>query len=145
MSITSLFTGHLWKIATGGAVILSLVLMSLLLSATFTNKDLTKQRNEMAQSINDPKTGYVALLSQARTNVATLRTQLEVQNVAIDKMSKESAAKLAESRRQLVLAQTKTAAMERQLGRFLATKPVGDTLEARIRDIDARAMKEFLQ
>jgi DNA anti-recombination protein RmuC len=143
MSIPFL-SGHIWKIATGGAAALALLLCALLMSSYFENRDLSKQRNTLAAQINDPQTGYIAQLAQARTNVETLKVEVDKQNKALDKMSAESNARLAAARTALAKAQAETKALEKRLAGFLATKPQGATLEARVRDIDARAMKEFL-
>lgn len=141
----NIFTGQLWKWATGGAAVVALILCGLLMTSYFENQSLTKQRNALAQQINDPKTGYIAQLSQARTNVAQLRQTIAVQNREIDRLSAESRARLAEAERRLAAAQAATRRMERQLAQFLATGPQGATLEERIRDIDERAMKEFVK
>jgi len=140
----SFFTGHLWKIATGVAAALALSMMALLMSSYFTNRDLTAQRDVLANRINDPNTGYVAQLAQARTNVAQLEKAVAQQNEAYDRLSTQSLNRLAESRRQLAEAQAQTRVMERKLAGFLATKPQGATLEDRVRDIDARALQEFI-
>jgi len=140
----SFFTGHLWKIATGVAAALALSMMALLMSSYFTNRDLTAQRDVLADRINDPTTGYVAQLAQARTNVAQLEKAVAQQNEAYTRLSTQSLNRLAESRRQLAEAQAQTRVMERKLAGFLATKPQGATLEDRVRDIDARALQEFI-
>lgn len=137
-------TGHLWKIATGAAGVLALVLTALLMSSYFENRDLTHQRSVLSASINDPKVGYIAQLAQSRTNVEQLKKEVEVQNVAYDKLSAESAARLADAQRRLAVAQAETKVLEKKLAGFLATGPQGATLDARVRDIDERAMKEFL-
>lgn len=140
----SLLSGQIWKIATGGAAVLAIILSSLLLSSYFENRDLMDQRNALSQQINDPQTGYVAQLAQSRTNVAQLKNQIEKQNEAYTQLSETSAARLAEAERRLAAAQRASAVMQKQLDGFLATAPKGTTLEDRIRDIDERAMKEFL-
>jgi len=144
MTLPSFLTGRLWKVATAGAAVIAAVLMVMLGVSYMQNRDLTAQRQALSSAINDPVTGYVAQLAQARTNVKTLEVRVAQQNEAIDKLSAESAARLATSRRELAAAQAQTRTMERKLAGFLATKPQGATLEARVRDIDDRAMKEFL-
>lgn len=140
----SLLTGQIWKIATGGAAVVALLLSALLLSSYFQNRDLSRQRAALAASINNPQTGYIAQLAQARTNVETLKVEVQRQNVAYDKLSAESQAALAAAQARMAKAQVETRAMERKLAGFLATAPQGATLEDRVRDIDERAMKEFL-
>lgn len=139
-----LLSGQVWRIATGAAAVIALAMMALLMSSYFTNRELTQQRDVLANRINDPKSGYVAQLAQARTNVEQLKVAVAVQNAAYDKLSAESAARLAESKRQLAAAQAETKVIERKLAGFLATKPQGSTLEERVRDIDRRALTEFV-
>ena len=134
-----------WKLATGVAGILSLVLISLLMSSYFEKRDLMDQRTELTRRIDDPETGYVAQLAQARTNVETLKVALAGQNKKYQDLSKESQARLAAAEARLTAAQAQTRVMERKLNSFLATKPQGDTLDARIRDIDQRFLQEFVQ
>lgn len=141
----SLATGQLWKIATGGAAIALLVVSALLMSSYFERKDLTSQRQALYTQINDPKVGFIAQLAQARTNVETLKAEIEVQNAAYDKLSAESKALLAQKTTELAAAQAETKTMELKLHGFLATKPKGDTLDERVRDIDSRGMSEMVQ
>lgn len=143
--IRQFLTGKLWKIATGGAALIALGLTILLMTTYIENKDLTKQRNELARQINDPKTGYIAQLAQSRTNVETLKEEVRYQNQELDRLSKESRERLAATERRLRAAQQETRQMEKQLAGFLATGPQGTTLEDRIRDIDERALQEFVQ
>jgi hypothetical protein len=133
-----------WKLATGGAAIIALLLTVLLFSSYKVNQDLTQQRAVLQKSINDPETGFIVQLAQARTNVETLKVEVERQSQAYDKLSKDSEIALAAARAKLAVAQQETKAIERKVAGFLATKPQGATLEDRIRDIDDRAMKEFL-
>jgi len=141
----NILTGQLWKIATVGAGILTIVLMGALTMSYFDNKELDKAKAELTARINDPKTGYVVQLAQARTNEATLKVQVERQTAAYKELSAKDQAKLAETERQLKLAQEKTRVMEKRLADFMSTKPRGDTLDARVRDIDDRAMEELLK
>lgn len=145
MDLLAPFTGQLWKVATGGAALVALVLSALLLSSYFENRNLVTQRNTLTASINDPKTGYIAQLAQARTNVETLKVEVASQNAAYTKLSADSQARLAASEKQLAAAQAQTRAMEKKVDGFLATEPQGATLEDRIQDIDNRALQELLQ
>jgi hypothetical protein len=140
----SFITAHLWKIATGGAAVFALVLGVFLLSSYSENRGLSQQRDAFAEKINNPKTGYIAQLAQARTNVEQLKTVVETQNAAIDRLSAEGAARLAASERRLAAAQAETRVLERKVAVFMSTKPQGVTLDERVRDVDSRAMKEFL-
>jgi len=134
MQLPSFLTGQLWKIATGGAAAVALLLSSLLISTYFTNRDLTRQRDALARQ-----------LAQSHTNVAQLRTSLEAQTQALDRLSKESKRSKESAQRALDIALAEKHTMEKKLAGFLSTKPQGATLEARIRDIDERAMVEFNQ
>jgi hypothetical protein len=144
MALPSFLTGRLWKVATGAAAVIALVLTVMLATTIMQSKDLAKQRDMLASRISDPVNGYVAQLAQARTNVETLTVEVERQNAAYDKLSVESQSRLAAAQARLTEAQAATKTMERKLAGFLATGPKGTTLEARVRDIDERAMKEFL-
>lgn len=142
--MTSLLTGRLWKVATAGALIIIFALGTLLTSTYLQNRDIMKQRDVLAKKIDDPTSGYIAQLAQARTNVLTLTAEVDRQNAAYDKLSVESQTRLRDAEARLAVAQAETRALERKVAGFLATKPQGATLEDRVRDIDDRAMKEFL-
>ncbi len=143
--VPSFLQGQLWKVGALAAGVLSVVLTGLLIAATFETRDMTKQRNELSRQINDPATGYVARLAQSRTNEAQLADALEVQKKKFQAAAEVNNAKLKETEAALKQAQAQTAAMEARLKGFLATKPRGNTLEERIRDIDARGLKEMVQ
>jgi glycosyltransferase A (GT-A) superfamily protein (DUF2064 family) len=145
IALPGFLTGSLWKVATAGIGIVSLVLVSLLMSSYFENRDLLSQRTALMQTINDPVTGYVAKLAQARTNVATLTKSLDHQKKSFQALEATSNTKLKASEAQLAAAQAKTKSMEVRLNSFLATKPQGATPGARIRDIDERGLKEMVK
>jgi hypothetical protein len=136
---------NIWKIATGAAGVVSLVLISLLMTTYFENRDLLNQRTVLMKSINDPLTGYVAQLAQAHTNEETLKTTVTRQTVAYNQLSRDSQAKLAAAEAALKVQQGVTRQMEVKLHDFMATKPKGATLEDRVRDIDTRAMSELVE
>jgi len=144
MMLPPFLSANLWKIATGCAAALSIILSALLLSAHFESQTLEHQRDQLTAQIADPQTGYVAKLAQARTNTEQLKAALDQQTEAYHKLSVESENRLADARRKLILAQAQTSKMEKRLQNFLSTTPQGTTLESRIRDIDARALKEFI-
>lgn len=134
----------LWKIATIGTGILTAILAGLLIKSYFENRELTQQRSALYAEINDPKTGYVVRLAQETTNVETLKVALDTQRRSFEVKAAERASVLANTQRQLADAQARTRTMQLKLDRFLSTKPQGATLEDRIRDIDRRALSEFL-
>lgn len=145
MVLPSFLTGPIWKIATIGAGVVSLVLVALLMSSYFERQDLLKQRAALELRINDPKTGYVAQLAQATTNVATLKVAVERQTKQLKDFEAASNAQLKATEAQLKVAQEQTRVSQLKLNRFLATKPQGATLEDRVRDIDARALAELIK
>lgn len=136
-------TSLIWKIATGAVALITIALMGLLLATYFENRDLMKQRDTLSMSINDPRTGYVAQLAQARTNVETLKAEVSRQNQAYSNLSASSEARLADATRRLAAAQRETRIIEQKLAVFLSTEPQGSTLEAQVLDIDNRILKEL--
>lgn len=138
-------TSIIWKIATGLVGFITVVLMGLLVATYFENRELMTQRDQLAVSINDPRTGYVARLAQSRTNVQTLKAEVERQSAAYVKLSAESQARLAAAERRLAIAQRATREMEARLAVFLSQPPQGATLEERVLDIDERILKELSQ
>lgn len=142
----SLLTGGtLWKAATIGAGLITLILIGFLVAANVENHDLMKQRQELVTQITDPNTGYVAQLAQSRTNVATLTTQLDTQRKSFEIKAAEREKVLADTQRKLNLAQAKTKEMEVRLDKFLSTGPQGTSLEERVRDIDTRGLAEMVK
>lgn len=133
-----------WKLATGGAALLAVVLSAFLMSSYFENRDLMAQRNELTRQINDPKTGFVARMAQAQTNIETLKAAVESQNDAYQRLSNESTARVNGLRAEVLAAQKRERIVTEKLQQFLATKPQGATLEERIADIDRRALSELM-
>lgn len=135
-----------WKIGTGIAAIMAVILGFLLFSSYNDNKALLTQKQELVSRIEDPKTGYVARLTQANANVVTLRAAIEDTNQKMrlrEAEAENSRVKLSQLNKKLAEAQAETRAMEVRLKQFLATKPQGGTLDARVRDIDSRVLKEL--
>jgi glycosyltransferase A (GT-A) superfamily protein (DUF2064 family) len=135
-----------WKLATAGAAVLTAILGVFLFMSHLETKQLTAQRNKLIAQIEDPKTGFVARLTQANANVETLQDAVKVQNVKLQEQAvaaESDKRRLAALRVELATAQKETAAMQLRLNHFLATKPQGDTLDARVRDIDKRILEEL--
>lgn len=110
------------------------------------NRGLMKQKMELVARIEDPKTGYVARLAQSNANVVTLREAITFTNEQMkvrDSEAKVRSAELVRLRAQLAVAQSETRQMQSRLRLFLANKPQGATLDARVRDIDARILSEL--
>lgn len=145
MALPSFLTGNLWKIATGIVGVISLGLIAALIATNFETQSLMKQRDALSAQINDPVTGYVAQLSQARTNVAQLTKAIEVEKASFQKLEKESNVRLQQTEKELAAAQVRTRDMQRRLNSFMATGPKGDTPLDRIRDIDTRGLSEMVQ
>jgi septal ring factor EnvC (AmiA/AmiB activator) len=137
MGLLDFAGGQLWKIATGAAGILSVVLAGFLLSAQIENR-LLNQANAALDQRLEQKT---ADLAQSRSNVATLQATIDSQNAKIELLRKDNEAKLTEATRQLVAVQTQNRSLSARLDSFLKVKPRGSTLEQRILDVDARYME----
>lgn len=133
----------LWKIGAGSATVLALVLGFFLITTTMESHRIAGERDKLTASINDPNTGYIARLTQERTNVITLKSAIETQNSAYQKQSDSDKAKLAALTKQLAAAQARTADAEKRLKVFMATKPQGATLTDRVTDVDNRILKDL--
>lgn len=133
-----------WKLATIVAGVLNLVIGGFLVTSYVENREISNQRDELQRSITDPKTGYVARLTQAQNNVVTLTEKIKRQNTAYRELSAQSAAQLADTKRRLATAQRETARLQARIDVFTKQKIEGDTLEERVLDVDRRAMEEFL-
>jgi hypothetical protein len=140
--IISCFLVDEWLSNVAG--VLNLVIGGFLIKSHIENNEISAQRDQLQLSITDPKTGYVARLAQAQNNVVTLTHALETQNSKFKEQSAASAVQLAETKRQLAEARAARADLQRKVDAFLNQKIEGETLEERIRDVDERAMKEFL-
>ena len=133
-----------WKIGAVGAGVLNLVIGFFLISAHIENQAIADQRDQLQSSINDPVTGYVARLTTAQNNVAVLTRTVQRQNQALMTNAEIARARLEETRAKLNAAQRESQRLKRQIDAFVAQEIEGDTLEERVRDVDERAMKEFL-
>lgn len=135
-----------WKLATLSAGVIAAIIGFMLFMSHVENKSLVHQRQALINRIEDPKTGYVARLSQANANVETLRAAIVYTNQQMALRQTEATAGKAELNRlrgELFKAQAETRAMQVRLKQFLATKPQGDTLDKRVRDIDNRVLTEL--
>ena len=141
--LPSLGASLIWKAATGLAVAAVVALSIMLVIAQRESADLLVQRNELQKQINDPQVGLVARLQQSQQNVATLRTSFERQIVVMRERAEADRVALENTRRQVVAANARAAAAERAAQRFAARPIRGNTLEERVRDVDARIMEEL--
>ena len=126
-----------------GAIFLTLIVTFFLFKATFETRALTKERDKLSVAIGDPKTGYIARLTQARANEALLEVAIKTQNESFTKESNASKAELARLKKELQAAQVRTRVAEKRLQLFLAVKPRGATLIERVNDIDQRVLKDL--
>lgn len=133
--------GSIWKLATIGAGFLGLVAAFFLVRATWENHSLSKQNAALAISINDPQTGYIVRLSQARANVIILQDAITKQNSEYQRQSDAAAKEMARLKTELGRAQNESRLAKIEVAKFLATKPQGNTLEKRVNDVDSRVLK----
>ena len=132
-----------WKLATGGAAILS-VLLGLALTASYLeNRQLVRQIELAEKRINDPKTGYAARLAQSHTNEAQLQFNLDRQNQVLRSQESEAKVRLGATQQALNEAQKRSKDQAVLVRQLLAIPPKGDTLEDRYRDIDNRLLESL--
>ena len=135
------FAGQMWKFMTGGAAILSLGLSIALVVAHIQNKSLERQIETSRLRIEDPRTGLVALLAQAETNVATLHTTIKTNNETYQRRSQADADRLAKVSLQLEETQRDNRKRQQILDRVMILPPRGSSLEERYEDIDRRLLE----
>lgn len=114
-------------LATGGA----------LLVAKIENRQLVKANT----SLDTKVTGLQRDVAQAETNTEQLKTAITDQKRQWEAKAAQDAAVLAETKRRLVEAQTASRVARSEAAKILATPPQGDTLDARVRDVDARILE----
>jgi len=145
MSLLAPLEGQLWKIATGAAGLISLILAGFLVSSYLENRSLTKQKNDLVTQINDPDTGYVAQLAQAHTNVKQVQTAMAEEQASFKAQQSAANAKLAETEATLQRVQAQNKEVNQRLQKFLTTTPQGATHDERMSDIDQSALKDLVQ
>ena len=141
MSLLDTVTGWKWKAAGIGAVVILAVASFFLLQAQMENRSLTKLNNQLDARINNPATGYVVQLAQANTNVATLKTAVERQNVTIRTNAATADRQMVALNVALAGAERRNVGLRADAARILATPPKGNTLEQRVLDIDKRVLE----
>lgn len=121
-----------------------LVIMAVLYAyALLDNRHLNRVNSQLDARITDPVTGYERRVAQANTNVENLKVAIERQTAEWKTQSAAAAATLAETQRRLDNAQAATKKAEARSAVLLSRPPVGDTLEARIKDVDARILESL--
>lgn len=141
MSILDTLTGWKWKLAAGGGILLLLAVSGLLAYAQIQNHYLAGVNAKLDDRINNKSTGLLVTVAQCRTNAETAIGGIQHQNALLLAQSDKDKAALAETTRLLAIAQAQTKKAEAQAAVLLATKPRGATLEARVRDVDARLLE----
>ena len=143
MKILSLLSGLPWKFTTAVAAVITIALSIALTLSYMETRHLTGERNKLDLRINDPKTGYIATISQIRTNSAQIELGLTIQNRKLAKQSTDDTLRLANTTRLLVAAQAENRLSIIKLKAYLAIPPQGATLEAQITDVDSRFMESL--
>jgi hypothetical protein len=114
-------------IAMGAAFGLALLCTYLFINNSF----LSSQVDELTNSINNPKTGYVAMVATAHLNVATCQTALNQQNSTISLQAQDDAQRLKQAASDVALANIKIDVASRQLGTFMNRPVMGNDACAR--------------
>lgn len=135
--------GFLWKAGAIAGAVLALVLTALLISAQVDNKRLGNRISDLDKSINDPQTGYVVRLAQARTNVVQLQTEVQTIRVRLQEQATINAQQLEATRRRVIAAEAEAATERRRVQEFLRRPPQGNTELERMQDIDRRILEEL--
>lgn len=117
--------GLKWKIGTGLGLLASIGLAVALVAA--------KIENRVKQHTID---GQAAAIVRLTSDLATSRANFDGLKAATDRAAAQQATRLADTERRL--AAVRAAAPKPQI---LTAPPKGDTLEARVRDVDARFLE----
>ncbi len=133
--------GIKWKIFTGLAGLSFAAAAFFLLMAQMENRHLRKVNVQLEARINAPDIGYAAQLAQATTNVETLKLALDTQNVRLREQALASGTKLAELTTQIDRIRRENEKLRSDSAKILKGKPEGDTLAARVTDIDNRLLE----
>ena len=121
---------RIWQIGAGAAALVALGLAGSLLVAKIENRTLTKQLDQQGKA-----------LSQARSNVSALEAAVAKQNAEIERQGRLAAERLARTEAALAEAAAARRDAERRSAGLLKNPPKGETLDARIRDVDARILE----
>lgn len=139
-TVTSV-TGWKWKLGAVAAMVSLVAVSGFLVYAQIENSHLVKVNADLDRRINDPKSGLLVAVAQCRTNTENAVGAIERQNAALVAKSKADAATLAEATRRLAIAQTESRKARLIADRLLSRKPQGSTLDAQVRDVDARLLE----
>lgn len=131
------------KIALGGVGAALVAALSFNVVQLVENRHLARDNTVLAAQINDPQTGYVVKLAQARTNVATCATAVERQNVIVREQSAKGATAVAAVQKRYDTEHAARVRAESAAAAFLARKPRGATLADRVKDVDAQILEDL--
>lgn len=107
------------------------------------NGRLSAENGKLDTRINDPKTGYVVRLTQARTNTTTCTMSLSKQTQAIKDLGTKHAAEQARSQARYDAEYAARTRAEKSAAALLARKPQGATLQERVLDVDAQILGDL--
>lgn len=141
VTFLSKVVGLKWKLIAGAASVSLLGVGFLLAVAQMDNRHLSKINDGLDARINDKNTGLVVQLAQAATNAATLKVSTERQTTELKARAAEDRTRLEAATAALAIAQRKTRVAEARAAILLSQPPRGDTLDARILDVDARLLE----
>lgn len=134
-------TGLRWKIAAGAAALVIAAAGIWLLSLQIENRHLGKLNTNLEARINAPGIGYAAKLAQAETNAATLSGTIDTVNAKLRQQEADAAKTVGELTVQIATINRANATLRANSAHIITGKPEGVTLEARVKDVDARVLE----
>ena len=131
------------KFALGGGAVVLAAALTFNVVQLIENRSLSHDKTELTARIDDPSTGYVVRLSQARTNVEQCKAAVDTQNVKTRDLSKASSATVAAVQRQYDVEHAGRLRAESAAAVILARQPRGNTLAERVSDVDAQILGDL--
>jgi hypothetical protein len=104
---------------------------------------IKNERDGLRAEISDPDTGYIARLTQCRSNGARLAAEIERQNGAIEGLESRMADAIAAAEAEAADAREEAAGLRARARRFIERPIAGETACARAADVDAAFMAEL--
>lgn len=129
-----------WQVGTIAASTVALALAGALVVEKISHARTEKERAGLYNQIYTPFTGYLARNTQLTSNLATCSGSLDRQSAAIDQLADDSAKRIAEAEKNLVVARAATAAAERRIGVLLQPLVAADTCR-RVVEMDKRLLE----
>ncbi len=136
-------TGWPQRIAFGGLLAALLAVGTWSIVQMFQLGDATKKIEKLDLSINAPDVGYVAKLAQSRSNAGNLQANIERQTSELRRVSTANAEAMAKLQARYDREHVIRVEAEKRAAVFMSKPPKGDTLDARVRDIDTRILEEL--